>query len=218
VRREDVVDVWTYRFCLTVVAATNVALSTRLLPGYDDALSALGIASLGVALKLIHIYVTPLKRMLQVFWALGTLGFTYVHLADAAVADVSTLEWIIANPWPSTLLTGPLGAAITGITFKEGLCYMKKECFVLTFLVPIMFLVHLFGWDGDRSLPWLGSALDVSVCALGSVFAARKWTQPLEQDIGDGSVFELMRMTEDEREARLASVARGGERNESIDL
>ena len=142
--------------------------------------------------------------MLQAFWALGTLGFIYVAVADAARADVSTLEYIIGNPWPSTFLVGPIGAAITGITFKEGLCYGKNECFLLTFAVPTLFLVHLFG--GDRSAPWLGWALDVVVCALGTVFAARKYTQPVVDDIGDGSVFALMRLSEEEREAKLAQL------------
>lgn len=204
VREEDFKEVWAYRVSLTVLAASTVTLSTRLVAGGDDIVCALAIASLGIALQLIHIYVTPLKRTLQVFWALGALGFIYVTVADAARADVSTLEYIIGNPWPSTFLVGPIGAAITGITFKEGICYRKNECFLLTIAVPMLFLVHLFG--GDRSAPWLGWTLDVVVCALGTVFAARKYTQPVVDDIGDGSVFALMRLSEEEREAKLAQL------------
>ncbi len=190
VREQDVVEVWSYRACLSVVALSTVALSTRLGGDTDEVFCVLGIGALGVALQLIHIYVTPLKRMLQVFWGLGALGYAYLHFADGAAADASTLDVILAEPW-TTWLIGPIGAAITGVTFKEGMCYGKRECYVLTFAVPALFLVHLFGVD--QAAPWVGWALDIAVCALGAVFAGRKYTQRLEDDIGDGSVFAFQR-------------------------
>lgn len=189
VREQDVIEVWSYRLCLSAVALSTVVLSTRLGGDTDEAFCVLGIGALGVALQLIHIYVTPLKRMLQVFWGLGALGYGYLHFTQGR-ADVSTLDVILAEPW-TTWLVGPIGAAITGVAFKEGMCYGKKECYVLTFLVPAFFLVHLFGVD--QAAPWIGWTLDIGVCALGAVFAGRKYTQRLEDDIGDGSVFAYMR-------------------------
>ena len=196
VREEDVIEVWSYRICLSAISLSTIGLSTRL-GGTDEAFCLLGIGALGVALQLIHIYVTPLKRMLQAFWGIGALGYAYVHFHDATAAGVSTLDWILGHPWPSTFLVGPIGAAITGICFKEGLCYGKPECFALTFLVPGLFLSHLFSLDA--AAPWVGWALDLSVCALGAVFAGRKYTQRLEDDIGDGSVFAFQRMSVEEQ-------------------
>ncbi len=191
VREQDVVEVWSYRVCLSVVALSTVALSTRLGgDNTDEVFCVLGIGALGVALQLIHIYVTPLKRLLQAFWGLGALGYAYLSVADGAAADMSTLDVILAEPW-TIWLVGPIGAAITGVTFKEGMCYGKRECYVLTFMVPALFLVHLFGVD--QAAPWVGWALDIAVCALGAVFAGRKYTQRLEDDIGDGSVFAFQR-------------------------
>ena len=36
------------------------------------------------------------------------------------------------------------------------------------------------------------------------VFAARKFTQPIKDDIGDKSVFEFQKLSKDEQEAKLA--------------
>ena len=35
---------------------------------------------------------------------------------------------------------GPLFAAVTGVAFKEGVCYGKPECAVLFFLTPMLLL------------------------------------------------------------------------------
>lgn len=190
-------EVWSYRACLSAVALSTVVLSTRLGGATaDEIFSVVGIGALGVALQLIHIYVTPLKRMLQVFWGIGALGYAYVHFSQGS-ADTSTLQVILAEPW-TTWLVGPIGAAVTGVCLKEGVCYGKSECYALTFLVPAFFLVHLFGVD--QAEPWVGWTLDSVVCALGVIFAGRKYTQRLEDDIGDGSVFQMMRELDGRKE------------------
>jgi uncharacterized integral membrane protein len=96
VREQDVIEVWSYRLCLSAVALSTVVLSTRLGGDTDEAFCVLGIGALGVALQLIHIYVTPLKRMLQVFWGLGALGYGYLHFTQGR-ADASTLDVILAS-------------------------------------------------------------------------------------------------------------------------
>ena len=35
---------------------------------------------------------------------------------------------------------GPLFAAVTGVAFKEGVCYGKPECAILFFLTPALLL------------------------------------------------------------------------------
>ncbi|KAM7261991.1 hypothetical protein ACFE04_021068 [Oxalis oulophora] len=65
----------------TFVSASSTAflptnfLFTQLLDKDLDFLYMLGAAGLGLSLSLIHIYVTPLKRTLQVFYVLGVIGF-----------------------------------------------------------------------------------------------------------------------------------------------
>jgi uncharacterized integral membrane protein len=76
-----------------------------------------------------------------------------------------------------------------GVCFKEGLCYGKPEAFVLTGFIPILLLGHLSGvlaGDGERGLA-------AAVAALLAVFAARKYTQPVKDDIGDKSGEHLCR-------------------------
>jgi uncharacterized integral membrane protein len=68
--------VWGYRGAISVVALSALAASSpAFLPDGDlrasilsasDALCAVGAGGLAVALVLIHIYLTPLKRLLQV--------------------------------------------------------------------------------------------------------------------------------------------------------
>ena len=49
----------------------------------------------------------------------------------------------------SVLLVGPMFAALTGLAFKEGMCYGKPEAALLFFAVPAMCLSHLFGASAD---------------------------------------------------------------------
>ena len=148
-------------------------------------------------------YVTPLKRMLQFFWLLGTLGYGYVSIQN--VGDGLTTMDALLQDGSTTWFVGPLGAALTGVTFKEGLCYGKTEALILTLLIPALFLSHLFGFDGSFDGA-IGSILDASVCVLLSIFAMRKYTQDVKDDIGDGSVFRFQRMNPDEQEQLLRAL------------
>ena len=65
------------------------------------------------------------------------------------------------------------------------MCYGKFEAAALFFVVPSLLLGHMFGFlppEGERGLV-------AAFCLLASVFAARKYTQPIKDDIGDKSVF-----------------------------
>jgi uncharacterized integral membrane protein len=204
VSREDILEVWCYRVALSLVASTFVACSLLDVP-FHDSLSFVGIAGLGVALRLIHMYVAPLKRALQLFWALGALGYGYLALSPESSGYASTLEYIVATPW-TIWLVGPLGAAMTGVTIKEGLCYGKKEAFALSILIPALFLCHLSALDSNY--PAVGRGLDLAVCVLMGVFAGRKYTQQVVDDIGDNSVFAFQRMSEAEQAQLLEELTR----------
>jgi uncharacterized integral membrane protein len=70
-----------------------------------------------------------------------------------------------------------------GIAVKEGICYGKFEAAALAALLPALCLAHLSGLAPSS----LEAALLWGVCGAGGIFAARKYTQPLRDDIGDKS-------------------------------
>tara|TARA_B100000767_G_scaffold251435_1_gene254438 strand:- start:267 stop:602 length:336 start_codon:yes stop_codon:yes gene_type:complete len=87
-------------------------------------------------------------------------------------------------------------AALTGVAFKEGMCYGKPECAALFFLIPATLLGHLSGiidQGGEKNLIILW-------CLLITLFASRKYTQEVKDDIGDKSVFLFNAMSESERD------------------
>jgi uncharacterized integral membrane protein len=169
----------------------------------DDNLACWGgIIALGIALYQIHIYVTPLKRMLQVFWGLGTAGFVYLSIFQASSASV--VDFVMEHGW-GVWCIGPLFAALTGVTFKEGLCYGKPEAFALTLVIPALLLLHLFGAGSTEGVEM---SLDVVACVLLTVFALRKYTQDVVDDIGDGSVFRFQKMSDEEQQAVLLKLKR----------
>lgn len=62
--------------------------------------------------------------------------------------------------------------------------------------------------DADRRLP---QVLLAAFTALVVVFAARKFTQPVKDDIGDKSVFQFQALPEAEQQAKLAAMQRSKE-------
>jgi uncharacterized integral membrane protein len=140
--------------------------------------------ALGLSLATIHIYLVPLHRLLQGFWLIG--GVASLGIAHA-----------IDGPFAATVATHPetiwgigfLFAALTGIFFKEAFCFNRFETKLLTPLVPLVLLGHLFDF-----LPATGkSTLLVLWACLFLVFAGRKLYQPIDPDIGDKSVFEYLK-------------------------
>lgn len=120
-----------YRAGLVTTAVTFiVAASTAFLPDNlpvkslivdsSDVLYAVGAGGLGLSLLLIHIYVDPIKKALQLLWAVGAIGSIVVALKFAAPADEGLVEYILRNP-NAVWLIGPLFAALTGLVFKEGI-------------------------------------------------------------------------------------------------
>lgn len=140
--------------------------------------------ALGVSLLTIHIYLKPLHRALQVFWAIGGLAsFWVAHRFDTPFAQTVYEQ-------PLTILgVGFTFAALTGIFFKEGICFGRLETKLLTPLVPLLLLGHL---SGLLPLVWAQGLLAVWA-GLFALFALRKAFQPIPPDIGDKSVFEYLK-------------------------
>ncbi|TYJ47877.1 hypothetical protein E1A91_A01G022900v1 [Gossypium mustelinum] len=204
---EDVREVLLYRSGLVTAASSFlIASSAAFLPdGFTlkeiiennlNLIYLIGAGGLGLSLYLIHIYITELKRTLQAFWVLGVVGSLATYLVLAQPAGENLVQYVIENPM-AVWFVGPLFAALTGLVFKEGLCYGKLEAGILTFIIPTLLLGHLTGlMDDGTKLTLLGSWM-----ALFVIFAGRKFTQPIKDDIGDKSVFVFNSLPEDKKEA-----------------
>ncbi|KAI3919287.1 hypothetical protein MKW98_030423 [Papaver atlanticum] len=201
----DVREVILYRSGLVTAAATFViGGSTAFLPDDFfltnvlnqnlDVFYALGAGGLGLSLFLIHIYVTEIKRTLQALWAIGVLGSIAASVRLAQPVGESLPQYVVDHSI-AVWFIGPLFAALTGLVFKEGLCYGKLEAGILTFIIPSLLLGHLTGlMDDGLKLSLLGIWM-----VLFSIFAARKFTQPIKDDIGDKSVFIFNSLPEKEK-------------------
>lgn len=208
----DVREVLLYRAGLVTTAVAFItAASQAFLPENNflhstiehssDILYGIGAGGLGISLLLIHIYVTPIKRALQLLWAGGVLGSVVVALKFAAPVDESLVNYVLQNRWAIWLI-GPLFASLTGLVFKEGLCYGKLEAAILVFVIPTLLLGHLSGLsDGKIELPLL-----LAWMTLYTVFTARKFTQPIKDDLGDKSIFMFNALPEEEKQSFLVNL------------
>jgi len=140
--------------------------------------------ALGVSLLTIHIYLAALHRLLQIFWAIGTISAVAIAANSTSPLAVTVYEH------PTTLFgIGFVFAALTGIYFKEAFCFNRFETKFLTPLVPILLLGHLSGilpirWEQIMLGAW---------AILFVIFAIRKVIQPIPPDIGDKSVFAYLK-------------------------
>ncbi len=140
--------------------------------------------ALGVSLLTIHIYMAFLHRLLQVFWGIGSITAVILALSSSTPLAVTIYTQ------PLTLLgIGFTFVALTGIYFKEAFCFNRLETKILTPIVPVLLLGHMFGvlpTQGEQVLLGLWAILFV-------VFALRKAIQAIPPDIGDKSVFEYLK-------------------------
>ncbi|GAQ87638.1 hypothetical protein KFL_003660200 [Klebsormidium nitens] len=171
-----------------------------------DPLAVVGAGSLGLSLVLVHMYVTPIKRFMQALWAVGVFGSVLTALNFAA-PEGTPLAVYVAEHRGAVWAVGPLFASLTGLAFKEGLCYGKLEAALMFLVIPATLLGHLAGADSNVELGLLAVWT-----ALYVVFASRKFTQAVKDDIGDKSVFMFNDLSEAEKEKRLAALEqqRGG--------
>jgi uncharacterized integral membrane protein len=180
-------DVKVYRAGL-MVAALSFAIATLLVfqqadPNWITALYAIFWTALGVSLFKIHIYLKPLHKALQAFWAIGGLASLGIALQTSEPLALYVYQQ------PLTIFgVGFTFAALTGIYFKEAFCFDRFETKLLTPIVPLLLLGHLIGL-----LPVLWEQILLGTWAiLFLVFAVRKVIQAIPPDIGDKSVFEYL--------------------------
>ncbi len=173
-----------------MVAALSFAIGSALVLLKNDSIQLLTplyacfSLALGVSLLTIHIYMALLHRVLQVFWAIGSLTAIVLALSSSEPLAVTVYTQ------PVTLLgVGFTFAALTGIYFKEAFCFNRLETKLLTPIVPLLLLGHLTGvlpTEWERVLLGLWAVSFV-------VFALRKAVQAITPDIGDKSVFAYLK-------------------------
>lgn len=186
----DRLEVIIYRLGLTVaalclsVSTTLVVLTGSRFLSWLTPLFFLFSLGLGISLVTIHVYLGPLKRLLQLFWLVGTItGVVLVNLISEPLG-------LYVYEHPLTLLgIGCSFAALTGIYFKEGFCFARLETKLLTPLVPLLLLGHLFGILSVN----VEIALLISWAILFMIFVLRKLIQAIPPDIGDKSVFAYLK-------------------------
>ncbi|AIE73805.1 MULTISPECIES: DUF2301 domain-containing membrane protein [unclassified Synechocystis] len=140
-------------------------------------------AGLGLSLWTIHIYLVPLHRTLQIFWAIGTSAALYLSFAYPGPLVITVYD----QPW-TVLGIGFTFAALTGIFFKEAFCFNRLETKFLTAILPLLLLGHLAG-----ILPVTVAKEGLTaVSILFLIFVLRKAMQPIDPDIGDKSVFTYL--------------------------
>lgn len=199
ITKSDRLEVIIYRGGL-VIAAVALAIACNLFFAQGQAslaaitpLFALFSLGLGVSLVYIHIYMKALHRVLQVFWLIGTV-------ATMAIASQSNqpLALYIYNH-PLTLFgTGFTFAALTGIYFKEAVCFNRMETKILTPIVPLLLLGHIVG-----IVPVEMEQVLLGIWSIGfSIFAIRKMIQAIDPDIGDKSVFTYLEQEKVKKEVQ----------------
>ncbi|QKQ75330.1 DUF2301 domain-containing membrane protein [Nostoc sp. TCL240-02] len=191
ITQSDRTGVIIYRAGL-IIAAVSFAIGSVLIlfnnnPTVVTALTPLYACfslALGVSLFTIHIYMASLHRMLQIFWAIGSIASVIL-----AISSTEPLALTVYNQ-PLTLFgVGFIFVALTGIFFKEAFCFNRLETKVLTLIVPLLLLGHLVG-----ILPTQGESVLLGIWAtLFLVFALRKTVQAIPADIGDKSVFTYLK-------------------------
>ncbi|BAY34962.1 hypothetical protein NIES2107_68720 (plasmid) [Nostoc carneum NIES-2107] len=191
ITQSDRTGVIIYRAGL-MVAALSLAIASALVVFNNQPATLAAITplyacftlALGVSLITIHIYMLALHRMLQVFWAIGSIAAVGLALYTSEPLAVTVYNH------PLTLFgIGFTFVALTGIYFKEAFCFNRLETKVLTFTVPLLLLGHLVG-----ILPIPAEQVLLGIWAiLFLVFAFRKTVQAIPADIGDKSVFTYLK-------------------------
>ena len=147
--------------------------------------------SLGLALLWIHIYIKLIHKLLQTFWAIGSIAIAILLFT---VGPHQLLSNFSLNK-SEVLALSPFFAALTGLGFKEFFCFRQKEAIGLTLLLPISLLGHYLGILSPSFVMILLSISSILLLILG----IRKFGMDPASDIGDKSVFEYLNNLENQK-------------------
>lgn len=184
----DADGVLIYRSALLISAASAALGVTGAYFGATgtilDSLFALHTAAFGVALATIHIYMRPMHNALKALYAAGVIG-AGVLLATGAGGDAGLVMTVVERP-ALLLAVGWQFVALTGVFFKESVCFGRVEALALTALLPVLAGGRFLGIVGGTA----GEAALVAFVAGYLFFAIRKFGMEAKADLGDLSVFQ----------------------------
>lgn len=193
----DVEDVTFYRSCLlasacSLATATALSLTTGvgIPPRVYDVLALLSSLAFGGALQTIHIYVRPLHTGLKVLWVLGLLGGLALGVSPLT-ATPEGVSGVMMSAWdhPALLLAfGWQFVALTGLFFKEAICFGRLEALLLMGVMPVLAGGHFLSLLPVQAEQATGALF----AGLFVFFALRKFTQASTDDLGDKSVFQYL--------------------------
>lgn len=81
-----------------------------------------------------------------------------------------------------------------------------------------MGVLWLLAAAGDFVPLQVQAVLLAGVCGAGGVFAARKYMQPVKDDIGDKSVFEFRKLPEEEQERMMQALRQRQQAGQETEL
>lgn len=201
VTEQDVKEVWAYRSGIILAAVCSAIAFVGGQAGQDifpaaamNALCVLAALGFGTSLVLIHIYVSEIKQTMQFLFSTGVVAALVLGVMTASAEATSVPTYVAQHPI-STLFVGPAFAAVTGVAIKEGLCYGKPEAGFLAAITPVWLLGHLSGSFSSQADSAAAGLFVLVFCT----FAARKLSQAVEDDIGDGSVFLFRKLSEEDQ-------------------
>lgn len=186
----DIDGVTVYRTSLALCAGlasfgiVSYLLGTNFPPKAWDALFFAASGCFGVALQTIHIYLKPMHNFIKGLWAAGLIC-SGVLAASPLLSSGAMVTEVLQRP-ELMLAVGWQFVSLTGLFFKEAVCFGRKEALALFALVPIL--------SGGHFLHLLPSQVEsggaVVFSALFMLFCVRKFLQNPRDDLGDKSVFE----------------------------
>lgn len=190
--QEDVDGVKVYRTALgvcsaAVFAATAISVSGLMdvSPRLYDALFLVEAAAFGVALQTIHIYMKPMHNTLKALWGAGVAGAVALGISPLLSTGGLVTE-VYAHP-ALLLAVGWQFVSLTGLFFKEAICFGRTEAIALTALLPILTGGHFLGVFPAG----VEAGLALAFSSTFVFFAARKlFLQPALDDLGDKSIFD----------------------------
>lgn len=168
---------------LFTAAAYFLSFYPPVSPLFLDTLYFLDIVLFTVALRNIHIYMKPMHNMLHILSLAGLVGSLVIKVSP--LLDHGLVIGLYERP-ALLLATGWWFVALTGLFFKEALCFGRLEAIALAVLIPVLTGGHFVGVLSEQMKVWGGGVF----VALFAVFAARKLVQERLDDVGDLSVFE----------------------------
>ncbi|HWR72868.1 MAG TPA: DUF2301 domain-containing membrane protein [Nitrospirota bacterium] len=189
--REDTITVLLYRVGIVLSAimmsglafflVTASSRSGAVQSGIEDILLYGLVASVGMSVFFIHLYVRKFKTYLK--------NLYYINLACLVALlfiGQGSMSGALAQGTYAPLLLLPLSGCLGFVTAKEAFCFQLIEGYLLAIIMPGYLLLVSSGILAGR-----GAAYGLLLIAVMLVvFTLRKVTMPIAWDIGDKSAYQ----------------------------